>query len=146
MGFMMKETKNKRAGFLDEVRGFAILCMVVYHGAFALVEFYGVNVPFFFENWFYPIWAVFAGSFIFISGIVCRYSRNNIKRGAQCFFLGMGVTFVTAIFAPSVAILFGILHFLGVCMMLYGLGESVWGKVKPPVAIAICVFLFAITY
>jgi uncharacterized membrane protein len=137
---------QKRAGFLDEVRGFAILCMVVYHAMFALKEFHKVDVPIFFDDWFYYVWAVFAGSFIFISGIVCRYSSNNIKRGAQCFFLGMIVTFVTAVATPQVAILFGILHFLGVCMMLYGLGEKIWDVFPAVIGIAVSVFLFALTW
>jgi len=142
----MKENTTKRAGFLDEVRGFAILCMVVYHGAFALEQFYKVKVPILFDDWFYYVWAVFAGSFIFISGIVCRYSRNNIKRGAQCFFLGMIVTFVTAVTAPEVAILFGILHFLGVCMMLYGLGEKIWDKIKPKFAVPALLLICLLTW
>jgi uncharacterized membrane protein len=136
----------KRAGFLDEVRGFAILCMVVYHTVFVLKEFYGINVPFFFEDWFYVIWAVFAGSFVFISGIVCRYSSNNIKRGAQCFMLGMLVTFVTALVVPQVSILFGILHFLGISMILFGLSEDLLDFASPAVAMAVCAFLMAITW
>ncbi|MCL1904199.1 MAG: DUF1624 domain-containing protein [Oscillospiraceae bacterium] len=140
------DNANKRAGFLDEVRGFAIICMVVYHIAFTLEEFYDINVPFLFDEWFYLIWAVFAGSFIFISGIVCRYSRNNIKRGAQCFLIGMMLTFITAVAAPSVAIMFGILHFLGISMMIYGLGAALWDKIPPPAGIAACVFMFAATW
>ncbi|MCL1789156.1 MAG: DUF1624 domain-containing protein [Oscillospiraceae bacterium] len=142
----MNNNDNKRAGFLDEIRGFAIICMVVYHIAFTLQEFYEINVPIFFDGWFYLIWAVFAGSFIFISGIVCRYSRNNIKRGAQCFLLGMMLTFITAIAAPSVAILFGILHFLGICMILFGLGEALLDRIPPLAGIAACVFMFSITW
>lgn len=140
------ENQNKRAGFLDEVRGFAIICMVVYHALFMLEEFYSINVPVFFDDWFYIVWAIFAGSFIFISGIVCRYSRNNIKRGAQCFLLGMVVTFVTAVAEPSVAIKFGILHFLGICMILFGLGVVLLDKLPPLAGIAACVFLFSVTW
>ena len=137
---------NKRAGLLDEIRGFAIICMVVYHIMFALENFYDVNVPLFFDNWFFWVWVVFAGSFIFISGIVCRYSRNNIKRGAQCFFLGMIVTFVTAVAAPTVVIPFGILHFLGVSMMLFGLGEKLLDRLSPLVGMSMSVVLFAVTW
>jgi uncharacterized membrane protein len=136
---------NKRAGLLDEVRGFAIICMVVYHVMFVLKEFYDVNVPIFFEDWFDVIWAVFAGSFIFISGIVCRYSRNNIKRGAQCFLLGMILTFITAVAVPEVAIAFGILHFLGICMLLFGLGEKIADIFTPLVGITLCVLLTCLT-
>ena len=113
---------------------------------FTLKAFYKVDVPFFFENWFYWIWAVFAGSFVFISGIVCRYSANNIKRGAQCFLLGMVLTFVTALAAPPVAILFGILHFLGICMLLFGLGEELFDFIPPYVGLIVSVVLLAFTW
>jgi uncharacterized membrane protein len=137
---------GKRAGFLDEVRGFAILCMVVYHVAFVLNAFYDVGVPILLDDWFGTVRDVFAGAFIFISGVVCRYSRDNIKRGAQCFFLGMVVTFVTAIFSPGFAILFGILHLLGVCMMLFGLGEKLFDLLPLLIGLAVSVILFAITW
>jgi uncharacterized membrane protein len=136
---------QKRAGFLDEVRGFAILCMVVYHAAVTLREFHDITVPILFEDWFSIVQQIFAGAFILISGIVCRYSRNNIKRGVQCFFLGMVVTYVTAIVVPQVTILFGILHFLGISMMIYGLGERLWDIVPSLVGIVASVFMFILT-
>jgi uncharacterized membrane protein len=137
---------NKRAGFLDEVRGFAIICMVVYHLMYNLQYIFSQNVPIFFEGWFYYIWAVFAGSFIFISGIVCRYSRNNIKRGAQCFFLGMLVTFVTAVVVADNTIIFGILHFLGISMMLFALGEKLLDLIPPLIGLVMNVFMMAVTW
>ena len=82
------ETKN-RVGFLDEVRGFAIICMVVYHLMFNLKFMFGVDVPIFFESWFDVIRDIFAGAFICISGIVCNYSRIIIKVVFQFFFLGL---------------------------------------------------------
>ncbi|MDR0223022.1 MAG: DUF1624 domain-containing protein [Oscillospiraceae bacterium] len=141
----LNRNQNRRAGFLDEVRGFAILCMVVYHVLFDLKNFYGVNVPVFFDGWFYIVRDVFAGSFIFISGIVCRYSRDNTKRGAQCFLLGMAVTFATAFAAPETPVLFGILHLLGICMILYGLVGSLWDILPAFAGIILNVFLFALT-
>ncbi|MCL2036153.1 MAG: DUF1624 domain-containing protein [Oscillospiraceae bacterium] len=137
---------KQRVGFLDEVRGFAIICMVVYHAAFYLKEVYKVKIPILFDNWFYYVWAVFAGSFIFISGIVCRYSRDNTKRGAQCFFMGMLVTFVTAIFTPELTILFGILHFMGISMMIFGVGEALWDFVPALVGLIISVLLLIFTW
>ncbi|MCL2634436.1 MAG: DUF1624 domain-containing protein [Oscillospiraceae bacterium] len=137
---------NKRAGFLDEVRGFAILCMVVYHVMFLLKFQFEVDVKIFFESWFSYIQSFFAGTFIFISGTVCRYSKNNIKRGAQCFLLGMVVTFVVALFVPQFPILFGILHFMGICMILFGLGEKMWDYIPAFIGIIICVALFVLTF
>jgi uncharacterized membrane protein len=122
---------SKRVGLLDEIRGFAIICMVVYHGLFSMQNFYGVSVPVFFDDWFGIIRNIFAGAFIFISGAVCRFSRNNLKRGAQCFFLGMVVTFAVALVQPALQIHFGILHLLGICMIIYALTEAFFDFVPP---------------
>jgi uncharacterized membrane protein len=140
----MRDTK--RVGLLDEIRGFAILCMVVYHFMFSLNNFYGVNVPIFFEPWFYVIQRIFAGAFIFISGSVCRFSRNNLKRGAQCFFLGMMVTFVVALVQPAMQIHFGILHLLGISMIIFALAEAFFDFLPPMAGIIIFTLLFVILY
>lgn len=84
-----KSSGSSRVGILDELRGFAIICMVVYHAMYDLKYLFGLDIPIFFDGWFDVIRDIFAGLFIFISGTVCRYSSNNIKRGAQCFFHGM---------------------------------------------------------
>ena len=139
-------TKNSRVGFLDEVRGFAIICMVVYHLMFDLKFMFGVDVPIFFESWFDVIRDIFAGLFICISGIVCNYSRSNLKRGVECFFIGMIFTFVTSYVTPGSPDVFGILHCLGICMMIYGLFESFFQKIHPVIGIALCLFLFVLTF
>lgn len=139
------ETKN-RVGLLDEIRGFAILCMVVYHLMYNLKFIFGIDVPIFFDSWFYVVQTVFAGTFIFISGIVCNYSRSNLKRGAQCFFIAMIFTFVTAFVLPKSPDLFGVLHCLGICMMVYGLSENVIKKIPSLAGIIICVLLFMLSY
>ena len=82
----------RRAGFMDEVRGFCIICMVVYHVLFDLNYTYGIHIPIMFDSWFDIIRDIFAGAFMFISGMSSRYSRNNAKRGIQCFFIGMVIT------------------------------------------------------
>ena len=143
----MKTEKKQggRVGLLDELRGFAIICMVVYHAMYDLKYLFGVNVPIFFESWFDIIQSILAGLFIFISGTVCRYSHNNLKRGVQCFFLGMILTFVTPFFTDG-TIYFGILHFLGISMMIFGLAEKILDRLPALVGIIICGILFAVTY
>lgn len=146
MGNSEKKTVSgsTRVGLLDEIRGFAILCMVVYHAMYDLKYIVGLDVPIFFEGWFNVIRDIFAGAFIFISGTVCRYSSNNLKRGVQCFFIGMVMTFVLPFFTGG-TILFGILHFMGISMMIFGLSEKVLDKLPALVGIILCVFLFMFT-
>lgn len=136
--------KSSRVGIFDELRGFAIICMVVYHAMYDLKYLHGIDVPVFFEDWFDIIRDIFAGTFMFISGAVCKYSSNNLKRGVQCFFIGMIMTFVLPFFTSG-TIMFGILHFMGVCMMLYGLGERFLCKIPSIIGIAACVFLYIFT-
>ena len=138
------QKKSSRVGILDELRGFAIICMVVYHAMYDLKYMFGLDVPVFFDSWFDVIRDIFAGLFIFISGTVCRYSSNNIKRGAQCFFIGMIMTFVMPFFSNG-TILFGILHFLGISMMLFGLGQKLFDLLPSWVGIALSVLLFVLT-
>lgn len=82
---------------------------------------------------------------MFISGMSSRYSHNNAKRGIQCFFIGMIITFIFAFFAPTAPILFGILHFMGVSMMIYAIGDKYFLKIPAPVGIAVCAVLFLLT-
>lgn len=137
--------KSDRVYLLDEIRGFAVICMVIYHAMFELKYDFGVDVPFFFDPWFDIVRDVFAGAFIFISGIMCRYSRDNVRRGAKCFLLGMLVTFVTPFFSEF-GITFGILHLLGISMMLYGLFGKYIEKIPPIDGLLICAFLAAFTW
>ena len=136
---------SERVGLLDELRGFAIICMVVYHAMYDLKFIFGVDVPIFFDGWFNIVRDIFAGLFIFISGTVCRYSSNNLKRGAQCFFIGMIMTFVMPFFTGG-TIMFGILHFLGISMMIFGLGEKVFDMLPATVGIIVCAILFILTW
>lgn len=139
------KSNSKRVGLLDEIRGFAIICMVIYHAMYDLKYIFGVDVPIFFDWWFNIIRDIFAGTFIFISGAVCRYSKNNIKRGVQCFFLGMLITFVTPFFG-SAPVLFGILHFLGISMMIFGLTEKLLDNIPALVGFIVFAILFVLTW
>lgn len=142
----MAQTKSgTRVILLDEIRGFAILCMVVYHTMYQLKFSFGVDVPIFFEGWFDIIRDIFAGTFIFISGAMCRFSGNNLKRGVQCFFLGMVITFVTPFFS-DVMIEFGILHFLGISMMIYGLFGGAFERLPAFVGIILSAMLAVLTW
>lgn len=142
---MKMEESKQRVWLIDEVRGLAILLMVIYHFFFDIVVLYGVDIPAFYSPVMNLIRDLFAGLFIFISGTACRFSRNNLKRGVQCFAFGMIMTYVTAIVMPSETILFGILHLLGVCMLIFAFAEPVLDKIPLWLGIGLCVLLFAVT-
>lgn len=141
---MPKDTA-KRVGMIDEIRGIAILLMVVYHTFFDLVVLFGLDLPIFFSPAMNVIRDLFAGLFIFISGTACRLSRSNLKRGVLCFAFGMLMTYATALVMPEEQILFGILHLLGVCMILSSFVLPLLDRVNLWVGIAVCALLFWLT-
>lgn len=113
--------KDGRIYLLDELRGFAVFCMIFYHGCYTLGYLFGVEEGVYFFRFFMPAEPFFAGLFIFISGIACNLSHSNLARGLKLLAVALGVTLVTWIFVPEDLITFGILHFLAVCMILAGL-------------------------
>ena len=137
---------NKRVGFLDEVKGFSIICVVVFHTLYILKNSYQKDIPIFFDEWFRIIVDIFIGVFIFIAGISSNYSHDNLRRGVKCFFLGMLITFTFAVFSPENNVKFGILHLIGISIMIYALLSKVLDKIPPLIGLLVGVFLFIYTF
>lgn len=142
---------TKRIYFLDELRGFAIVCMVIHHMfydfGFVLGFSWGSEI-FDFLCYFQPFfWAIF----IVTSGICSRLSRNTIKRGAIVLGAGLIVTFVTAVIMPALGmtgaeIYFGILSCLGSCMIITGLLMPLIKKTNVMLGMIASLVLFFATY
>lgn len=139
-----KNFKN-RIFLIDEVRGFAILCMVVYHAFYDLTSIFGLSIPFFYSNTMNFLRDCFVFIFVFISGASSRFSKNNIKRGFIILGFGFIMTIFTYFFFPSQLIVFGILHMLGVCIILFGLFHNFLDKIPNKIFIPSVIFLFLIT-
>ena len=134
-----------RAGFLDEWRGIALVCMLFYHTAYDLYAIFGVALPLFTSPFYVNLQRFIGYSFILISGIACCYSHSNLRRGAICFGCGMLMTLGTAVAMPDQLILFGVLHFLGVSMMLFALLRKALEHIPTVWGIAGSLLLFLVT-
>ncbi len=124
---------KKRIWELDAFRGIFILGMVLVHLFYDLIDFYQVTsadslgIYSFFLNW---------GGILFflISGICVTFSGHYLRRGIAVFLFGMLCTAVTSTLVlldfadPSLTIYFGVLHCLGMCMLLWPLFKKcpVW--------------------
>lgn len=116
----MQHTKKGRIHFIDELRGFAILCMIFYHTFFTMAFLFSFNSGLKLLAFFMPFEPYFAGIFILISGISSQLSHSNIKRGLILLLIASLITVVTFIFLPDVKILFGILHMLSISIIFFG--------------------------
>ncbi|MBO5976701.1 MAG: DUF1624 domain-containing protein [Oscillospiraceae bacterium] len=135
----------KRIELLDVWRSLAILMMVAYHliydlYLFGVISYEQVNHPLAFSL---RLGAVV--SFMLISGMVVRYSKNSLRRGAIVFCCGLLVSLVMGLMGMPVR--FGVLHNLGVMMMLHSLFSRIGGKLpKGAWFVVACALVFAATY
>ena len=106
---------------IDFLRGIAFLCMVYDHTIFDLNYIFGIETNFL---WGYDsiIGDFSAIVFITLCGVSSNFSKNNIKRGLIVFASALALTTVTALadrlFNTNLIIIFGILHFLGIAMII----------------------------
>lgn len=133
-----------RAHFLDELRGLSVLVMVLHHTAWNLHHLFGVDIPFLFHPVMGVLQPLFAGVFVFLSGMVCNVSRSNLRRGLLTLLCAFGVTAVTAIAVPEYTVRFGILHLLASGMLIYGIGEKLWQRCPAAVGFVLAAALFAL--
>lgn len=117
---------KKRIWELDCLRGICILGVVIVHLIYDLVELYGIL------DWEYPALFVFIKDwggilFLLLSGICVTLGSRSIRRGTLVFACGMVCTVVTygmyyfKMANIGIIIYFGVLHCLGVCMLLWSL-------------------------
>jgi len=126
------ERNASRIWELDALRGFSILAVIVIHFLYDIQLLFGYSVL---DN---PILSLFrrCGGVIFIllSGVCVTLGSHSIRRGLLVFSCGLLITMVTAVMAhlglpgKEVLILFGILHLLGSCMLLWPL----FRRITPP--------------
>lgn len=124
--------KNNRIWELDALRGFAVLCVVVLHFLYDLNALMAIPIV---ENPVIYVIMQYGGIlFVALSGLCATLGRRSFRRGVIVFGCGMGITLVTMGMVYlnmahwSIIIWFGVLHLLGVCMMLWPLCKKlpVW--------------------
>lgn len=116
---------KKRILEIDLFRGIAIIMMIIFHFLWDLIFFYNFNI-----NLSKGFWNLFqistAGLFLLLVGISVVISDSNknvsfikyLKKGLKIFFLGLIITLITIFIFPDNFIVFGILHLIGLSIIL----------------------------
>lgn len=129
---------------LDALRGVCILCVIVVHFLFDLSFFGGLDLTL-------PAWYVFiqeygGAIFVVLSGICVTLGSKSVRRGLIVFACGMLITAVTygmyrlGMSGADVVVKFGVLHLLGVCMLVYPAFKKL-----PPAMLTVLGLVIAIT-
>ncbi|HLD58065.1 MAG TPA: heparan-alpha-glucosaminide N-acetyltransferase [archaeon] len=114
---------------IDFLRGIAVIMMVVFHFLFNLSFFTGFAVVVSAGFWFWfaritaSIFVFLAGTALSISNARALPEKENtgkkfFLRGARIFCYGLAITAITWIFFPEEFIVFGVLHFMGVSIII----------------------------
>ena len=124
--------QKQRIWELDALRGLCILCVIVVHFLFDLQFFIGLD--FTLPAWFQFIQQYGGILFVVLSGCCATLGSRSFRRGLIVFGAGMLISLVTAgmyglgLSDRTVIVWFGVLHLLGICMMLFPLFKKlpVW--------------------
>lgn len=117
---------KKRFWEIDILRGIAIINMIIFNYSVALsyLKIYSLNLGLTYA-------VLIASTFIFLSGMCLTISYSRVKkwkqkeiykkfflRGLKIFIYGILITVITFLAFPEAFIIFGILHFIGVSIIL----------------------------
>jgi len=129
----MENYLRKRFWEIDSLRGLAVILMITYHFLFDLA-FFGVYYLDVYSGFLWIFARLTASTFIFLMGVSLTLSNSRaeqsgeyihvgllnkyLKRGFKIFSLGLVITLITWIFIPEEFIIFGVLHFIGISIIL----------------------------
>ena len=126
---------------IDALRGTAVVMMVIFHTVFSLA-FFGVREVNVLSGFWRDFALATATTFILLAGVSISISSaragrvldrrgvawKNLRRGAGILLIGMGITLVTWLVLRGEYILFGVLHLIGLSIILsplfLGLGRE----------------------
>ena len=134
---------GRRFDVLDGWRTLAIALMTVYHFLYDLALFGVISWQQLFSPALNVMQKFTCGSFILLAGASARFSRSNLRRGI--IVLAAGIAVELGAMVGGQIIHFGILHFMGVSMVLYHFLGRYLQKCPPAVLLAASAVLYGLT-
>lgn len=136
--------EKKRLFAVDELRGLAVVLMVIYHLIVDLWMFGYPISPYSIAT--RPVGFVSAFLFILVAGFSSRLSHNNARRSLKLFAAAFVISGVTGALSFVPDIRFGILHFMALAVMLFELGRKWFDKIPPLFGALLFFALYLLTY
>jgi len=139
---------SKRYPEIDLLRTVAILCMVIFHGAYDLAVFHDRSI-----DVFGPAWTVFArltaGLFLVLAGISFAVSasrkktarelwKRQLRRFGTIGCAALAISIGTYLFDPDTYVRFGILHLIALSMLLLPIVRPLKGWSIIPGVLMLC--------
>lgn len=135
-----------RRALLDMLRGLALVGMVAYHGCYNLSRLFQVDLPWF-DSAGARVWQFCTSAlFLILAGVCTHFTRHVFARAARLAAVALGLTLVTLLFLPQEVIVFGILHCIAACLLLYGALRPWLACLPPRAGMLLFGFLFVLTF
>ena len=145
----VKDMRKNRIWEIDLLRGIAFLCMVYDHAIYDVNHIFGYGTNFL---WGYDdiIGDTSAIIFMVLCGISVNLSRAPFRNGLKVFGVASCLTVVTGLvdkyFSLGVTINFGILHLLGIAIMVGAAIKRLHPAAILPIAIFCILFRRMLTH
>ena len=116
---------KKRFWEIDFLRGIAIIMMIIFHFLWDLNYLYKVDILL--SKGFWKVFQITTASiFLFLVGVSLTISNikknasyiKYLKRGLKIFLFGLIITIITKFIFPNSFVIFGILHLIGVSIII----------------------------
>lgn len=129
--------ESRRVHGYDVIRGFSVLSMVAFHACYDIVHIYGKDL-----GWFRPpfqdVWrASISWVFLLVAGIMCSYSRDNLKRACKYLLVAALIWIATTLAAVDTPISFGIIYCMGASTLIVWALERANAFPRRPRALAV---------
>ena len=137
---------KERYHWIDNIRGGAILSMILYHGVWDLVYLYGMDWKWYRGTGAFLWQQSICWTFILISGFCWSFSKKPLKHGLLVGGAGLLVQLVTGFLPSNSQIMFGVLTLLGSASLLLFLLKHIFEKVSAKKGLLLMSLMFVVTY